>query len=556
MPEALRQILEAIRQRFNSLPNNQKIAVMIGAATAVALIVAAVMWTQTTSYKVLFSNLSDRDGGSITQALQQMNVPYKIEAGGTISVPAEQVYDARLKLAAQGLPKGGTVGFELMDNQKLGVSQFAEQINYQRSVEGELARSIETLASVQSARVHLAIPRQTVFLREQQKPSASVIVSLHPGRVLDGSQVAAIVHLVSSSVPDMPVKNVTVVDQNGDLLSKNLDGINSTGMDPRQLNYVRQVEQGYVKRIEAILEPIVGKGNVKAEVTADLDFAETEQTSETFRPNTPPDKAAIRSQQTVETLNGGAQNAAGVPGAFSNQPPGNATAPITQTPGQATTAGQNAANQGSSHRESTINYEVDKTVQHVKQSLGSIRRLSAAVVVNYKPSQGKDGKTVYKALAPNEVTQINNLVREAMGYNQPRGDTLNVVNAPFSDANKEPAGFVDRLTEEAAANWQQIFKNALIALVVLYLIFGVIRPAVSYMTRSPETEKGEPGGGPLTEEEAAAKAVEAQMAVEESEQAVRLATYADNLQMAKDLAKNDPRMVASVVRSWVMAEDE
>ncbi|WP_137936347.1 flagellar basal-body MS-ring/collar protein FliF [Chitinivorax sp. B] len=555
MPEALRQFLENIRQRFNSLPNNQKIAVIVGLATAIALIVAALLWTQAAPYKVLFSNVSDKDGGAITQSLQQLNIPYKLEAGGTVSVPAELVYDTRLKLAAQGLPKGGTVGFELMDNQKLGVSQFAEQVNYQRSIEGELARSIETLSSVQAARVHLAIPRQTVFLREQQKPSASVLVTLHPGRVLDGAQVAAVVHLISSSVPDMPVKNVTVVDQNGDLLSKNLDGINSSGLDPRQLSYVRQIERDYVKRIEAILEPIVGKGNAKAEVTADLDFAETEQTSETFRPNSPPEKSAIRSQQTVETVNGSPQNAAGVPGAFSNQPPGNATAPITAQPGQGTT-GTAASGQGTSHRESTINYEVDKTVQHVKQSLGNVKRLSAAVVVNYKGEKAADGKLTFKARPANEMTQINNLVREAMGYSQQRGDSINVVNAPFADANVEPPTLVERLTQEAQANWQQIFKNALISLVVLYLIFGVIRPAIKYMTRVPETAPHVPHYEPGSPEEAAALEAEAAAAEEEAEVASRMATYADNLQMAKDLAKNDPRLVASVVRTWVMSEDE
>lgn len=276
MPEALRQLFAAIQQRFNSLQKNQQIAVMIGIATAVALIVGAVLWTSSTPYKILFSNLSDKDGGAITQALQQMNVQYKLESGGVISVPAEQVYDIRLRLASQGLPKGGTVGFELMDNQKLGVSQFSEQVNYQRSVEGELAKSIESLASVEAARVHLAIPRTTVFLREQQKPSASVILTLHAGRVLDGGQIAGIVHLVSSSVPDLPVKNVTVVDQNGNLLSSSIDANNPGGLDPRQLNYLRNVEHGYVKRIEAILEPIAGKDNVKAEVTALLDFVETE----------------------------------------------------------------------------------------------------------------------------------------------------------------------------------------------------------------------------------------------------------------------------------------
>lgn len=553
MPEALRQLFAAIQQRFNSLQKNQQLAVMIGIAVAVAMVVGAVLWTSSTPYKILFSNLSDKDGGAITQALQQMNIQYKTESGGVISVPAEQVYDIRLRLASQGLPKGGTVGFELMDNQKLGVSQFSEQVNYQRSIEGELAKSIESLASVESARVHLAIPRTTVFLREQQKPSASVILALHPGRALDPAQVAGIVHLVSSSVPDLPVKNVTVVDQNGNLLSSSLDANNPGGLDARQLNYLRNVEHGYVKRIEAILEPIAGKENVKAEVTASLDFAETEQTSESYRPNSPPEKQAIRSQQSLETVNGEERNPAGVPGAFSNQPPGNATAPITQPPGARTVGAAGQINPASSHKEVTTNYEVDKTVQHVKQPVGSIKRLSAAVVVNYKPVVDKDGKTSFKAYTPQELTQINNLVREAMGYNQGRGDTLNVVNAPFAGAT-EPKSAVDKLVAEASANWQQIFKNVLITLVILYLIFGVIRPAIRYMTAPPEAEKSPEEG--LSPEQLAEMEAEVAARQEEDEMAQSLATYADNLQSAKDMAKADPRMVAGVVKSWISKEDE
>ncbi len=553
MPEALRQLIAATQQRFNSLQKNQQIAVMIGIATAVALIVGAVLWTSSTPYKILFSNLADKDGGAITQALQQMNIQYKTEPGGVISVPAEQVYDIRLRLASQGLPKGGTVGFELMDNQKLGVSQFSEQVNYQRSIEGELGRSIESLASVESARVHLAIPRATVFLREQQKPTASVILTLHAGRALDSAQVAGIVHLVSSSVPDLPVKNVTVVDQNGNLLSSSIDANNPGGLDARQLNYLRNVEHGYVKRIEAILEPIAGKNNVKAEVTAALDFAETEQTSETYRPNSPPEKQAIRSQQSQETVNGDDKLASGVPGAFSNQPPGNATAPITQPPGNRPGATGAGTNPGSSHKEVTTNYEVDKTVQHTRQPVGTIKRLSAAVVVNYKPVADKAGKTSFKPYTPQELTQINNLVREAMGYNQGRGDTLNVVNAPFAGAT-EALSPVDKLLAEAAANWQQIFRNVLITLVILYLIFGVIRPAIKYMTKSPEPEKELEED--MTPEQIAEIEAEDAAKHEEQEVAQALATYADNLQSVKDMAKNDPRMVAGVVKAWISKEDE
>ncbi|MGE5027465.1 MAG: flagellar basal-body MS-ring/collar protein FliF, partial [Betaproteobacteria bacterium] len=408
----------------------------LGLAAAIALIVGAWLWSQTPDYRVLYSNLSDRDGGAIIGALQQMNVPYKMaEGGGAILVPAGQVYEVRLRLASQGLPKGSVVGFELMENQKLGTSQFLEQVNYQRGLEGELTRSIQSLAAVQGARVHLAIPRQSVFTREQQKPSASVLVSLHPGRLLDKAQVSGIVHLVSSSVPELPIKNVTILDQNGNLLSGAADGRESAGLDPSQLEYLRQVEQSFIKRIESIISPITGVENVRAQVAAELDFAQTEQTAEIFKPNPMPAEAAIRSQQTNESNGAGGQAAGGVPGALSNQPPGTASAPVTAPTAPA--AVPSPASGGGSHKESTVNYELDKTIRHVKMPVGSVKRLSVAVVVNHKKVVGKDGKVSAKPMTAAEMAQISNLVKEAMGYRQDRGDTLNVVNASFSVAAEE-----------------------------------------------------------------------------------------------------------------------
>jgi len=298
------------------MQNQQKLGLMLALAAIIALVAGAWMWSQSADYRVLYANVSDRDGGAIISALQQMNVPYKFaEGGGAILVPGTQVHEVRLRLASQGLPKGSLAGFELMENQKLGSSQFLEQVNYQRALEGELARSIQSLSAVQNARVHLAMAKPSVFVREKQKPSASVLLNLFPGRTLDPAQVSAIVHLISSSVPDLPVKNVTVVDQGGSLLSSPGNATSNAQLDAGQLKYVQEIEHSYVKRIEAILTPITGVNNVRAQVTADVDFSQIERAEEIYKPNhTASEPTAIRSQQSTESATGGAQASGGVPG--------------------------------------------------------------------------------------------------------------------------------------------------------------------------------------------------------------------------------------------------
>ncbi|MCA1925736.1 MAG: flagellar M-ring protein FliF, partial [Thiobacillus sp.] len=316
---------------FTQTPGGRKIMLAIGAAAVVAAMAGVWMWGQQPDYKVLFSNFSDRDGGAIVAELEKMGIPYKYaEGGGALMVPAENVHDARLKLASQGLPKGGNVGFELMENQRLGSSQFIEQINFQRAMEGELARSIESVSAVQAARVHLAMPKSSVFVTEQKMPTASVLLNLHPGRTLDPQQVSAIVHLVASSVPELSPKNVTLVDQNGNLLSDAGKPL-ANGLDPTQMKYIQELQQNVARRIESILTPIVGAGNVRAEATADVDFSRSEQAVESYKPNQTPDAMAIRSQQISESANPGGA-AAGVPGALSNQPPAPAAAPVNAPP--------------------------------------------------------------------------------------------------------------------------------------------------------------------------------------------------------------------------------
>lgn len=537
MAIAPRQLLLDRFEGFNRLSNGQKLGLMLGLAALVALLMGSWIWYRTPDYKVLFSNLGDRDGGAIVTLLQQQNIPYKItEGGGAILVPSDVVYETRLKLASQGLPRGGSVGFELLENQKLGISQFQEQVNYQRALEGELARTIQALSSVQSARVHLAIPRPSVFLRDQEKPSASVLLSLYPGRVLDAAQVAGITHMVSASVPDLSYKNVTVVDQNGNMLNRTESDQDRMGLEPAQLEYVRQVEQSYIKRIESILTPIAGPNNVHAQVAADIDFALTEQTAESFKPNPTPADAAIRSEQSDETTGGG-PGAVGVPGALSNQPPGAATAPITAPNVPATAS--SGSSQGSSHKESTINYELDKTIKHIKQGAGSVKRLSVAVVVNNRKQAGKDGKVVSKPFSVEEMKQMNNLVREAMGFSQVRGDTVNVVNADFNLGEK-PEELPFWKNPDTIDLAKEIVKNLLILGIVLLFVFGVVKPMLATFGQASARKEAVAAAA---EGAAKAHALEKIVTAEEG--------YEETLNMVKDLAKEEPAIVANVVKEWV-----
>ncbi|GGY11002.1 flagellar M-ring protein [Paludibacterium paludis] len=566
--------------RFKALPNNRKFLFLGALAAIFAVIVGAVVLNREPAYKVLFSNLSDRDGGQITASLQAMNVPYQLGNGGVISVPSDKVYDARLKLAAQGLPKAGGVGFELMDNQKFGISQFAEQVNYQRAIEGELARTIESIQSVETARIHIATPKQSVFVREQQQTTASVMLSLFRGRVLDAAQVAGIVNLVSSSVPGLTAKNVTVVDQDGNLLSRIQDPDSASGtLDQRQLSYVHQIEDDYVKRIEAILEPIFGKGNARAQVTAQLDFSETEQTSETFRPNSSPNPSATRSQQIVEKLGKGVPLPGGVPGALSNQPPSAASAPITLPPGAApgtqTLSGQPMGTDATLERDITTNYEVDKTIQHTKLPKGSIKRLTAAVVVNYRNMPDRNGDLKPTPLTAQEVQQINNLVRDAIGYNTQRGDTINVVNAAFADA-VAPVSVQEKVVDYVTNNGTSILKYSLLAIAILYLVFGVVRPIMRDIVKPPKPprdEKAEAAAGRLL---AVADDEEGEIEIGEDGKPRRVARkglsgggddetvdekelqrrqYTTNLESVREMVKADPRMAAQIIKEWISSDE-
>jgi flagellar M-ring protein FliF len=550
------------RERMGQMPLRSLFALGVGLAALLAIAITLTVLSTRGDYKVLFAGLSDKDGGAVVAQLTQMNVPYRMgEGGSAILVPAAQVHEVRLKLASAGLPRGGGAGngapgFELMDNARFGQTQFQERTTFQRALEGELARSIGSLAAVASARVHLSLPNQNGFFREQQKPGASVLLTLHPGRVLERAQLAGIVHLVSSSVPELSPKAVSVVDQEGALLSGNEDAQGQAGLDSHQLQYLRQVESQYLKRVVDILEPVVGRDNLRANVTAEIDFAQIEQTSEEFKPNQGEAPAAVRSRQTSEANNPTAASPSGVPGAASNQPPASASAPL-QGPAQALTAG-NTGNPGAlgmnpnARRDNVTNYEVDKTVKVVRNASGNIKRINAAVLLNHRTTVDPKGKTNSVPLSNDELEKLTALVQQSLGFNKERGDSVRVVNFPFK-ADTAPKA-------EEAPVWNQpwlldtlrVVAAPLGLLLMGWLVFArLIKPALETMVPPPPPAPVVPegAGGQLNavvgDEPNEVELAKALAAPENEEKILR----------ARTLAKENPTAVAQLVRGWVSGEE-
>lgn len=545
------------QQRLASLDRGARLRLGAAALLLLGVIAAAFFYGRSPDYRVLFSGLNDKDGGAIVAQLTTMNVPYKYtEGGGAIMVPAERVHDVRLRLATQGLPKGSVTGFELMETNRFGVTQFQERLNFQRGLEGELTRSIQALASVQSARVHLALPNQNGFFREQQKPSASVLLSLYPGRMLDRAQLAGIVHLVASSVPELAPSAVSVLDDTGKLLSQSPDGGASNGVDAQQLAYVQQIEQQYTRRILDLLEPVVGKNNVKAQVTAEVDFNQTESTVEQHRPNLSPDASAVRSQQIVESGGDkGAQPPTGVPGAVSNQPPQGSTAPINgaNPPPTAANAQQQPGAAGQGKRESITNYEVDKTTRVTRGGMGAIKRVNAAVVVNYQSVSEEEGKApVAKALSPEQIEQMTALVRETIGYSKERGDSVNLMNTPFL-ADAAPAADLPLWKQpEVVELAKSLGWPVGLSLAVALLLLGLVRPVLKGRKSATPAQDSAPGGqlNALASEELERPALPA------PEQPQDLQPTAEQLRLedARRLARENPVAVASIIKTWVNGE--
>lgn len=520
-----------------------KFLLAIGAAAVIAFMVVVWMWSQKPDYRVLFSNYSDKDGGAIVAALETLNIPFKFSEGGSaILVPSEHVHQARLKLASQGLPKGGNVGFELLENQKFGVSQFVEQVNFQRALEGELERSIQSVDTIQVARVHLAIPKASVFTRDQKKPTASVLLNLHAGRSLDKRQVSAIVHLVASSVPDLPIANVTVVDQNGNLLSDTSKDGMSNDIDPTKLKYIEDLQRSIIKRVESIIIPLVGANNVRAEASAEVDFSTTEQAAELYTPNQTPETTTIRSMQSSESSSS-SMTTGGVPGALSNQPPAPATAPlVANEPAEGAT--EAITTPVSSQKNVTTNYEVDKTVRYMQQPMGGIKRLSVAVVVNNITTKGADGKMVTRPLTDAEKTQINDLAKQAMGFNEERGDSLTVVNSSFAGIEAEVLPEIPLWKQPANIEMAKDAGKFLVGIIIILLLYlRLLKPMMRTLT-APVTPMLP---GP-TDDAAVVK-----LSTNESVAARGMGAqgYQENLIVTKQIAKENPKLVANVVTSWV-----
>ncbi len=554
-------------QRLAALDRSARLRLGLGLVLLVGGVLAAVVFSRQPDYRVLFSNLSDKDGGAIVAQLSTMNVPYKYaEGGGAIMIPAERVHDVRLRLATQGLPKGSVTGFELMETSRFGVTQFQERLNFQRGLEGELTRSIQALSSIQSARVHLALPNQNGFFREQQKPSASVLVSLYPGRFLDRTQLAGIVHLVSSSVPEMAPSAVSVLDDSGKLLSQSPDSAAGAAVDGQQLSYVQQIEQQYTRRILDILEPVVGKNNVKAQVTADVDFSQTESTSEQHRPNQTPDSSAVRSQQVVESSGqgGGSQLPTGVPGAVTNQPPQGTTAPVNGANPAPVAAGQQNGQPAQTKRESVTNYEVDKTTRVTRGGSGAIKRVSAAVVVNYQPAAEGDSKSAPggKALTPQQLEQMTALVRETIGFNKERGDSVNLMNTPF---------LVDATTAVDLPLWKQPEMIELarslgwpvgMSLFAALILLGLVRPAIKGLNAPRSAPALAANAGPgiqldaLESEALERPALPAPTPVPTPMRVENMPATPEQLRLdeARTLAKENPVAVANIIKTWVNGE--
>ncbi|MDD4905494.1 MAG: flagellar basal-body MS-ring/collar protein FliF [Methylobacter tundripaludum] len=552
----------------------RQIGLMLGLAFSVAIGVAIVLWSQESSYGRLYSEIGESDVSEILEILNKENIKYKVESGsGAIMVPMDQVSAVKLKLAAQGLPKSNSLGYELLDKEQgFGASKGVETVRFQRALEGEIARTIMSIQNVKTARVLLAIPAQSVFVRERKKPSASVIVNLYQGRSLDKGQVESIIHLVASSVPQLEAEQVTVVDQKGQLLNSN-DSSVAGNLTSKQFEYKKNIEEHLMGRIENILSPLVGSDGMRVQISADVDFTETDRTQEMFNPDLP----ALRSEQTSEEQS--TQSAIqGVPGALSNQPtpagaaPDPAAAPAAPGSAATTAAASSTATPGSAAKNATRNYELDKTITHTRLATGALRRLSVAVVVDDRHVPQSDGTVKGQSYSQEDINRFSDLVKQAVGFDSSRGDQVTVTNVTFK---------IDELIEALPAIpvWEQgwfldLMKQVAAVLAVLFLLFGVLRPTMrSLVGRDIEEKKA------LALAEAQEKAIAiggsvrfndqgAPVAVPAGQQNVSFAkpnememqdlllldvpqSYEHRLEYVKRLVDDDSKVVAQVIKSWI-----
>lgn len=526
-------------QGMAAMPLIRQLGLLIGLAASIALGVMIVLWMKTPNYTMLPGQLSGQTLNDVISVLDRNNIRYNVDPGtGSVMVDSTKVNEAKLKLASENLSLSSGHGFEMIEkDQGFGTSSFLQKARYKRALEGELARTITSMRSIQSARVHLALPKDSAFIRNKREASASVFVNMVPGHNIEKNQIAAITNLVASSISSLKTSLVTIVDDKGKLLS-NAESEDMMGLTTSQLDYTRNIEKTYVSRIERMLNPIVGLGNVRAEVTAEVDFTQTESTQETFNPDLP----AVRSEQSSEENSQGASQG-GIPGALSNQPPANATAP-QQANQQKTTTTQQGSNRTS--RRSTKNYELDKTISHTRNRAGMVKRLSVAVVLNNKasgkkPKGGKATKSI--PFTQQELQRITTLVRETVGFNVLRGDSVNVINVPFSKVEIEP--LPEEAIYEQAWVWD-VVKQVLGGLAVLFMIFGILKPVMRNLAIAPPIKKIISESGEELDED--------QLSLSGADKRKRLAKvagYEENLQLAQSLAAQEPKRVVQVVKNWM-----
>lgn len=536
-----------------------KVPLMVAGAAAIAVIVALFLWMRSPDYRVLLSNLSAKDGGDIVSQLTQMNMPYQLaDNGSAILVPADKVHELRLKLAQAGLPKGGNTGFELLDKEQFGISQFSEQVNYQRALEGELSRTIESLSPVQTARVHLAIPKPTLFVREQKSPTASVTVGLLPGRALDEGQISAIVHMVSGSVSGLTSSNVIIVDQTGRLLTNNDNSQQSVSTS--QMRLTQETEARLKQRIEDLLAPLVGRANVQAQVTAQVDYSKVEQTAEEYKPNQQPDSAAVRSRQSSQSQQNSNGGSGGVPGALSNQPVSAPSAPVetakadTKDNKNASPADNKSNSNINSQSDETTNYEVDRKISHTQRQIGVVDRLSVAVIINWLPQKKEDGTEEMQPLPPEMIKEIESLTREAMGYSVSRGDSLSITNSRFTDEGQlteEPSLFTSPVIIAQALEYGKI----LLLLLVGWLLWRKgIRPQWQRYRKAQQAEaearmfKATQMKTPLVADDVISDDMDEKTRRRLTRQRVSAEIQSQRI---REMADKDPQVVAMVISQWL-----
>lgn len=542
---------------FNRLNLLRQIGLMVGLAASVALGVAVVLWAQEPNYQPVLGDLSSYNPQDVSGILDQSGIQYRMDPRtGALLVASEDVYNARLKLAAEGVTDKETMGYELLDQEQgLGTSQFMETISFRRGLEGELARTISSMRSVKSARVHLAIPERSVFVRDAREPSASVFLNVFAGRRVEQEQINAIVNLVAGSVPEMNRDSVTVVDQNGNLLTGREEDTERQQMQ-EQYEYTARVEERLTKRVASMISPIVGDSRFRAEVSADLDFSSVEQAEELFNP----EQQAVRSERELsEQRAAGAQG--GIPGALSNQPPGEAAVPEQVGTGQAADDedGEAPAPPVDIRRESTRNYEIDRTVSYIRQAQGDVKRLTVAVAVDDKRVVNPDtGEVTYEPWQEQELQRLNMLVRDAVGYSAARGDSVTVMNTAF--APQEQVQF------EAPGFWEQpwfwnLMKQVLAGIVILALVLGLLRPVLKTISGGGRRESGMDddgirgsydGLGDVGSDRALADAMSGQ---DELLLPGSTDSYDRHLNALKGLIAEDPARVAQVMRQWVNVDE-